>query len=382
MNRSILVLLAILLGALSACDAVAPAGGLDALPAYQRTPTATLIPAYVQTPQAASAEAQATIAAVNAAAAEAQLAQAYLLVTQTTIALDYNRAEATRVFFVRETENATTATAIASQQALEGTAQAVAAQSTATASMQAAVSTATAQAATATWQAYANQVSGTQTQSAVKAVVASVDAQIAVAEAQKQADLARIAAEETTSLFQAWAGRGVLIVVLGVGLYTLWRAIPWFLLHAFGVQRVGDHVIIVTPNREGGFTQADMSRSLAPGIVTDGNGRLLTAGSAQDAQLQERVTSRAQSAEMLRAAAALPTEMRAAIFREQAGLDKGANNAIAARPRISVEPPPALAQPHQYPELGNATLREETPEHPAVNGWIQDVHVRLLEDVD
>lgn len=266
----ILGLLIILL-CLQACadQPFATAIPTDALP--------TPIPPYVATDQSAALEARATIQAGQAQAAD-------LAVRASEVALNMTAAAATEEAFVRQTQRAEAATATAYQLANETTATAQAAEQTAIAYQRA---------STATQAAENNQATGTAI--ALGILQASATAEVERIANQREAD-------RQTLLFRTWAWRIALVIVFVIAVIIIWQTVSWARLHVFGVHRWANRPITITPNRHGGYTIFDISRSLQPGVTVSDDGHILASGGVDDTQLQSQVAARAQAAELMLAA--------------------------------------------------------------------------------
>ncbi len=273
MNPRVVAILLAILGLAVLLQACANAPATDDV----RVEIATPIPPYVATDQAAALQARAT-----RQASEGRMSE--LAAESTAVVLQMTQAAATEAYFLRQTEQAQAATATAAQQSIEATAIAQAAVHT-----QAALNAA----GTATQSAYNNQA--TSTSIAVGLLQASATAQVERLVEQRES-------ERQTLLFRTWAGRIALVVLFAVGLFIAWQSVSWVLLRAFGIHRLANRPVVITPDGKGGFNIFDISRSLQPGASVSKEGKVLTAGGAEDSQLQSQVTARAQAAELMLAA--------------------------------------------------------------------------------
>ena len=224
----------------------------------------------------------------------------------TAVVLQMTQAAATEAYFARQTEQSQAATSTAAQQALDGTATA-----------QAAVYTQSAlnSAGTATQAAYNNQATATSV--AMGLLQASATAQVERLAEQRES-------ERQTLLFRTWAGRIALVILFAVGLFIVWQSVSWVLLRAFGIHRLANRPVVITPDGKGGFNIFDISRSLQPGASVSKEGKVLTAGGAADTHIQNQVAARAQAAELMLAAnsgQAVQSNQRRAVLRHalQAG---------------------------------------------------------------
>jgi hypothetical protein len=266
-SLSLILLLAL---ALQACTG-APAA--DARVMELPTP----IPPFVATDQASALQARAT-----RQASEGRMAE--LAAESTAVVLQMTASAATEAYFARQTEQVQQAAATASAEAIHATGTAVAAAHT-----QSALSAA----GTATQSAYNTQ--GTSTAIALGVLQASATAQIERIAEQRQS-------EQQTLLFRTWAGRIALTILFAVGLFIAWQSVSWVLLRLFGVHRLVNRPVVITPDGKGGFNIFDISRSLQPGASVSQDGEVLTAGGAADEQVQSQVAARAQAAELMLAA--------------------------------------------------------------------------------
>lgn len=273
MNPRLVVTLLAILGLAVLLQACVNATGTD----ERLVEIATPIPPYIATDQAAALQARAT-----RQASEGRMSE--LAAESTAVVLQMTQAAATEAYFLRQTEQAQAATATAAQQSVEATATAQAAVHT-----QAALNAA----GTATQSAYNNQA--TSTSIAVGLLQASATAQVERLAEQRES-------ERQTLLFRTWAGRVALVVLFAVGLFIAWQSVSWVLLRAFGIHRLANRPVVITPDGKGGFNIFDISRSLNPGANVAQNGHVLTGGGAADPQLQNQVVARAQAAELMLAA--------------------------------------------------------------------------------
>jgi hypothetical protein len=249
---------------------------------------ATPIPPYVATDQAAALQARAT-----RQASEGRMAE--LAAESTAVALRMTASVATENAFARQTAQAMQATATASAES---------AHATATASADAIQATGTAVAASHTQAALS--AAGTATQAAYNTQGTSTAIALGVLQASATAEIERIAeqrqSEQQTLLFRTWAGRIALTILFAVGLFIAWQSVSWVLLRLFGVHRLVNRPVVITPDGKGGFNIFDISRSLQPGASVSQDGEVLTAGGAADEQVQSQVAARAQAAELMLAA--------------------------------------------------------------------------------
>lgn len=294
--RVLLIVIVGLCGLLQACQ-VAPGVGR---PVEIPTP----IPAYVATDQASALQARAT-----RQASEGKLAE--LAAESTAVVLRMTESAATEIYFARQTEQERATTATAAQQAIEATATAQAALHT-----QAALNAA----GTATQAAYNHQA--TADQAAYNSQATATSIALGVLQASATAQVERIAeqreAERQTLLFRTWAGRIALVILFAVTLFIVWKSLNWVLLRVFGIHRLVNRPVVITPNGKGGFNVFDVSRSMDPGASVSGDGQVLTAGGAGDRQLQSQVAARAQAAELMLAANAgqgVPPGQRRSLLR-------------------------------------------------------------------
>lgn len=308
----------------------------------------TSIPPYVATDQASAMQARSTIQAGEAQAYNLALTGTAVAVDvsrQTTlVALNLTQSAATEQYFARQTQASGEATATASQVAAGGTATAQSWEATSAAGTQQTIKTGTAQAATATQVEADNQVQATATQLAINELIRRD-------ESQRQ-----------TLLFRTWALRLALVLVFAFGLFLIWKATPWLLLKFFGFQSWNGKPIIVIPDKNGGFKIADIARSLGPGLEFDQNGRLITSGSAPDAQMQNAIAARAQAAELLLSAGNLPAETKKQVLRQAATLAAPAN------------PGPSLPV-----EIANIEFKVLPADDHQVGAWLRDVEPKLLD---
>lgn len=289
-----LSLILLLVLSLQACSSV-PA------PDVRVMELATPIPPYIATDQASALQARAT-----RQASEGRMVE--LAAESTAVVLQMTASVATEAFFARQTAQVMQATATASAES---------AHATATASAESIQSTETAVAAERTQAALS--AAGTATQSAYNTQGTSTAIVLGVMQASATAQIERIAeqrqSEHQTLLFRTWAGRIALVILFVVGLFITWQSVSWVLLRAFGIHRLANRPVVITPDGKGGFYIFDISRSLQPGASVGQDGKVLTAGGADDAQLQNQVTARAQAAELMLAAnsgpAVQPTQRRA-----------------------------------------------------------------------
>ncbi|HNS37009.1 MAG TPA: hypothetical protein PKM01_04445 [Anaerolineaceae bacterium] len=336
-HRVVVILFAILSLAvlLQACTSVPAAD-------EQLVDVATPIPPYIATDQAAALQARAT-----RQASEGRMSE--LAAESTAVVLQMTQAAATEAFFLRQTEQAQAATATAAQRSIEATATA-----------QAAIHTETAlnAASTATQAAYNNQA--TSTSIALGLLQASATAQVERLAEQRES-------ERQTLLFRTWAGRIALVILFAVGLFITWQSVSWVLLRAFGIHRLANRPVVITPDGKGGFNIFDISRSLHPGASISKAGKVLTAGGADDSQLQSQVTARAQAAELMLAAnsgqATKPAQHRA-ILRQ----------AIQA----GTTPHPALPDG----EVVDGQIIILPPEDPRVRPLLDEVAPKLIGEGD
>jgi len=318
-----------------------------------RTPRlSTPIPPYVATDQAASLQARSTIQAGQAQAFNLSITGTAVSMEvnmqSTQVALQLTQSAATEQYLVRQTEIAAAQTATAISQEATGTAAAHNASATGTAAAWQAAGTGTAQVATATQLAIDSRVRGTATQFAVNELVRQDESR------------------QQTLLFRTWAGRIGLTLSFILGLVLIWQATPWVLLKVFGIHSWKGKPVIIVPNPKGGFQAADLARSLGPGLVMDGEGKLLTTGLATDANLQNIVTGRAQAAELLLALNDPAPEIRRRVIRQ----------AVQAAPTASAPALPAAAGG----EVIDAEFKILPAEDPRVSEWLRDVQGRLFQD--
>jgi len=345
-NLTSLLLLAIglLIMGLSGCAGVTAASIAPPTSAL----LSTSIPPYVATDQASAMQARSTIQAGEAQAYNLALTGTAVAVDvsrQTTlVALNLTQSAATEQYFTRQTQASGEATATASQVAAGGTATAQSWLATSAAGTQQAISTGTAQAATAAQVEADNQVHATATQLAVNELIRRD-------ESQRQ-----------TLLFRTWALRLALVLVFAFGLFLIWKATPWLLLKFFGFQSWNGKPIIVIPDKNGGFKIADIARSLGPSLEFDQNGRLITSGSAPDAQMQNAIAARAQAAELLLSVGNLPAETKKQVLRQAATLAALAN----PRPSLPVE-------------IANVEFKVLPADDHQVGAWLRDVEPKLLD---
>jgi len=248
----------------------------------------TPIPPYVATDQVAVLQARAT-----RQASEGRMAE--LSAESTAVVLQMTASVATEDYFARQTAQVilTTATASAESAHTTATASAAAIQATETAIAAAHTQSALSAAGTATQSAYNTQ--GTSTAIALGVLQASATAEIERIAEQRQS-------EQQTLLFRTWAGRIALVILFAVGLFITWQSVSWVLLRLFGVHRLVNRPVVITPDGKGGFNIFDISRSLQPGASVSQDGKVLTAGGAKDEQVQSQVAARAQAAELMLAA--------------------------------------------------------------------------------
>lgn len=271
-SRVVVIFLLILLPALvfQACSSMPVVNS-------QGAEIATPIPAYVATDQASALQARAT-----RQTGEGRLVE--LAAESTTVVLRMTAAAATEQALARQTEDARAGTATAAQFAMDGTATAQSAMYTAVALNAA---------STATQAAYQSQ--STATAISLGLLQASATAQVERLAEQRES-------ERQTLLFRTWAGRVALAILFALGLFVSWQSMSWVLLRAFGIHRLANRPIVITPNGKGGFNIFDISRSLHPGASVSKNGSILTAGGAEDVNIQNQVAARAQASELMLAA--------------------------------------------------------------------------------
>jgi len=246
---------------------------------------ATPIPAYVATDQTSALHARAT-----RQASEGRMAE--LAAESTAVALQMTASAATEAYFARQTEQAQYAAATATQEAIQATSIALAAAHTQQALNSAGTAT----------QAAAN-AAGTATQAAYQVQQTSTAIALGVLQASATAEIERIAeqrrSEQQTLLFRTWAGRIALCILFAVGLFIAWQSAGWIRLRLFGVHRLVNRPVVITPNAKGGFTVFDISRSLQPGTTIDQDGQATASGGAANELVQSQVTARAQAAELM-----------------------------------------------------------------------------------
>jgi hypothetical protein len=178
--------------------------------------------------------------------------------------------------------------------------------------------------------------------------------------------------ERQTLLFRTWAGRIALVILFAVGLFIAWQSVSWVLLRAFGIHRLANRPVVITPDGKGGFNIFDISRSLQPGASVSQEGKILTAGGVADPQLQNQVTARAQAAELMLAAnsgqAVQPTQRRT-ILRQalQTGVPQ-------AQPQIGAGQPQGLRILRNARELPTHLL-PDTDTLQAIDAEWRDVEV-------
>ncbi len=288
---------------------------------------ATPIPPYVATDQAAALQARAT-----RQASEGRMSE--LAAESTAVVLQMTQAAATEAYFLRQTEQAHAATATAAQLSIEATATAQAAIHT-----QAALNAAS----TATQAAYNNQA--TSTSIAVGLLQASATAQVERLAEQRES-------ERQTLLFRTWAGRIALVVLFAAGLFIVWQSVSWVLLRAFGIHRLANRPVVITPDGKGGFNIFDISRSLQPGASVSKDGKVLAAGGAADPQIQNQVTARAQAAELMLAAnsgqAIQPAQRRTAL---RQALQSGSAQQVQSLPQGEVVDAQVVVVPPDDPRV-------------------------------
>lgn len=248
-SLSLILLLAL---SLQACSG-APAADMRGME------LATPIPPFVATDQAAALQARAT-----RQASEGRMAE--LAAESTAVVLQMTASAATEAYFTRQTEQVQQATATASAEAIQATGTAVAAAHT-----QSALSAA----GTATQSAYNTQ--GTSTAIALGVLQASATAEIERIAEQRQS-------EQQTLLFRTWAGRIALVILFAVGLFIAWQSVSWVLLRLFGVHRLVNRPVVITPYGKGGFNVFDISCSLQPGASVSKDGQVPTAAVAPESR--------------------------------------------------------------------------------------------------
>lgn len=238
---------------------------------------ATPIPPFVTTEQASAFQARATLLASEGRMSE-------LAIESTSVALKITSSIATESYFARRTEQMQDATATAAQSNFDATSTAGALTHTQAALH--AVETATQSSI---------QYESTTTSIAIGVMQASATAQIERIMEQRES-------ERQTMIFRTWAGRISLVILFIGGLLIVGQSINWILLRVFGIHRLANRPVVITPDGHGGFNIFDISRSFQPGASVHKNGQLITGGGAQDPQLQNQVSARAQAAELLLAA--------------------------------------------------------------------------------
>ena len=302
----------------------------------------TPIPAYVATEQAAAIQARST-----RQAGEGRLVE--LAAESTTVVLQMTASAATEIHLARQTQQAQIATADAIQAASQARTTAQAAAYTAVA-LEAA--------GTATQAAY--QVQGTSTSIALGLLQASATAEVERIAEQRQS-------ERQTLLFRTWAGRIALVILFSLSLFIAWQSASWVLLRFFGVYRLVNRPVVITPNGRGGFNVFDISRSMHPGASVSQAGQIETAGGAADVHIQSQVAARAQAGELLLAAnsgQALKTGQRRSILMR--ALQTGA-------PIAPTLPAPLEAQ---------AEVIIIPPDDPRVRPLLDEVEPKLLNAGD
>ncbi len=311
----------------------------------------TPIPPYVATDQASAIQARATIQAGEAMAYNLALTGTAVSVEvnaeSTRVALQLTSSSATEQHFTRQTQSAGELTATAISAAATSSVATQQAAGTNAAGTRQAIGTDVAQAATNTQMAYNYLIQTTATQLAVNELI-------------RQDESQRQSLE-----FRTWAWRISLVLAFVFVLVLIWKAVPWVLLKFFGFQSWNGKPIIVVPGSRGGIKIVDIARSLGPGVVIDEQGRLLTAGSAPDVDMQNAVTARAQAAELLLSTGGLPAGERRRVMRQAA---------------LSITPVNQGVQPPA--EISDAQFKVLPPDDNRVGEWLRDVEVRLLEDDD
>jgi len=257
-----LPLLVVILMLLSACGTSQVSQPLGTR-APSPTPSATLLPSFIATSQSAEANARSTSAAV-------QSMLDGLKPTQTVLSMLATQADATQTAVAEQTQ-------IARNEHGTTTAQFYAAQTIETSQTQA---------------AYEASVQATQTQVMLNELI------------RKDTEA------QNVLWFTTWAWRigAVLIFVLAFVAASLvvsgvWKHRQWILTR-LGVIRWGPDgkPFWTFASSDGGIVVVDPTRSLGPGVVITPRGQLTVAGMSENPELQDRVTARAQAADLLLAA--------------------------------------------------------------------------------
>ena len=339
---------------LQACSD-APAGSM------RLAEIATPIPPYVATDQAAAFQARAT-----RQASEGRMAE--LAAESTVVVLRMTASVATEAAFARQTEQAQSATATASHVAIQATNTAVAAALTQTALSVAGTATQAAVNSSGTATQSALSSASTATQLAYNTQGTSTAIALGVLQASATAEIERIAeqrrSEQQTLLFRTWAWRIALSLAFAVGLFLAWQSANWVLLRLFGVYRLVNRPVVITPNGKGGFNIFDISRSLYPGAAVKRDGQVLPAGGAKDEQLQAQAVARAQAAELMLATSsgsALHAEQRRAVLHQ-------ALNAGAGQPSQNIP----------QGDVVDAPVIVIQPDDPRIRPLLDEVEPKLL----
>lgn len=311
----------------------------------QVTPSIDSLPTpilpYIATDQAAALQARGTIQAGQAQAAE-------LDIRASEVALNMTAAVATEQALVRQTERSDAATASAIQAANDAAVTAQAATQTADTAQKA---------STATQAAQNNQA--TETAIALGILQASATAEVERIAGQREAD-------RQTLLFRTWAGRIALVILFFAGLFVAWQSVSWILLRIFGIHRLANRPVVITPDGKGGFNVFDISRSLQPGVTVSQDGHIQVGGGASDGQLQNQVTGRAQAAELLLAANSgqgMQANQRRAVLRQ--ALQSGTSPATQALPPGEVVQGEVVILP---------------PDDPRIRPLLDEVENQMLEE--
>lgn len=316
--------------------------GCSGIPVSTITPAASErlpspIPPFIATDQASAIQARSTIQAGEAMANKLSL-------TGTAVALEVNR-ESTQVA-LQLTSSAATEQYFARQTQVSGqtTATSISVEATQAAGTQEAIWAAVIQSATATQMTLNHYVQATSTQLAVNELI-------------RQDQSQRQSLE-----FRTWDGRISLLLAFAFGLFLIWKATPWVLLKFFGFQSWNGKPIIVVPDRRGGFQIVDIGRSFGPGIIIEKEGRVLTAGSHANEEIQNAVTARAQAAELMLSTGNLPPELKKRYLQQ-------ASSSIAP-----------VQKPGLPEEIAHVEFRILPPDDHRVGEWLQEVEEKLLED--
>jgi hypothetical protein len=210
---------------------------------------------------------------------------------------------------------------------------------------------------TATW------VVATQQQVAFNDAVQKTKTALDLAELNRQNKAA-----QDTQTFNTWAGRIGVVTLAGLLLGLLVHSWPWILLRFFGIDTTSGKLTVIIPNRRGGITSIDPSRGFGPGLASDRDGAVIVTGTADDPEIQDRVTGRAQAGDLVRA---LPRfGASSATTRQVLTQANGMGAQALPSPPVMRALPPG--------DVIEGLVREVDPDDPEIKVWMDDVQDTLL----